>query len=96
MNDSLRMVFGNVAHAAGVIEDATPIGTVLGNALSFLLSVAGILAILALAVSGVLYASAGGDERRAETAKKMALYSVTGIAVILSALVIVRQIADFF
>lgn len=86
----------NVAHAAGVIEDATPIAEILANALSFLLSVAGILAIFSLAVSGVLYMLANGDESRAETAKRMALFSVTGIAVVLASLVIVRQIADFF
>jgi len=86
----------NTAHAAGVIEDATPIAEVLTNALSFLLSVAGILAILSLAVSGVLYMLASGDESRAEMAKRMALFSVIGIAVIVAALVIVTQIAKFF
>jgi hypothetical protein len=84
------------AYAVGVIEGATPIGEVLMNALSFLLSVAGILAILALAVSGVLYMLANGDEKRAEGAKRAAFFSVTGVAVILAALIIVSQIAGFF
>lgn len=83
-------------YAAGVIEDATPIAVVLTNALQFLLSIAGIFAILSLAVSGVLYMLASGDEAQAAMAKKAALFSVTGIAVILAALVIVSQIANFF
>lgn len=90
------LTFMNVAHAAGVIEDATPIAEVLTNALSFLLSIAGILGILSLAVSGVLYMTAGGDERRSEMAKRAALFSVMGIATVLAALVIVTQVAKFF
>ncbi len=96
MNYSTVSIFMNTAHAAGVIEDATPIATVLANALQFLLSVGGILAILSLAVSGVLYMLSSGDESRAEMAKKSALFSVTGMAVILASLVIVTQIANFF
>lgn len=96
MNHFVVSIFVHTAHAAGVIEDATPIAEVLTSALSFLLSVGGILAILSLTVSGVLYMTASGDERRAEMAKKAALFSVTGIAVILASLVIVTQIAKFF
>jgi hypothetical protein len=83
-------------YAAGVIEDATPIAVVLTNILRFLLSAAGILAILSLAVSGILYMSASGDEQRAGMAKKAAIFSMTGIAVILASLVLVTQIANFF
>jgi hypothetical protein len=90
------MIFIQAAHAAGVIEDATPLAVVLTNALQFLLSLAGIVAILSLAVSGILYMVASGDESRAQTAKRMMLFSVAGIAVILASLVIVTQIAKFF
>lgn len=96
MNHFTVSMFANTAHAAGVIEDATPLAEVLTHALQFLLSVGGILAILSLAVSGVLYMLSSGDERRAEMAKKAALFSVTGIAVILASLVLVMQIANFF
>ncbi len=82
--------------ASGVIEDATPIAEVLTNILQFLLSVAGILAILSLVVSGILYMLSNGDEQHAGMAKKAALFSVTGIAVILVSLVIVTQISNFF
>lgn len=93
---SLASLFPVAVRAAGVIEDATPIAEVLTNALSFLLSMAGILAILSLAVSGVLYMLSSGDESRATMAKRAALFSVTGIAVILAALVIVAQVVKFF
>ena len=44
-------------------------------------------------VGGVMYLTSAGDEDRIDTAKKIILYSIIGIAVSLAALVIVRQIA---
>lgn len=83
-------------HASGVIENATPVGEVLTNILQFLLSVSGILAILSSVVSGVFYMLSSGDEQRAATAKRMMLFSMVGVAVVLASLVIVMQIANFF
>jgi len=88
--------FVETAHAVGIIEGATPISVVLANMLSFLLSMAGILAILAVVVSGARYLLASGDAGQAESAKKAVLFSMTGLAVILAALVVVRQITNFF
>lgn len=82
----------NIAHA-GIISDAPKLSGVALNALDFLLSVFGIIAIISLTVAGIIYLTAGGSEKRIETAKKMTLYSVVGIAVALGAMVIVRQIA---
>lgn len=84
------------ASAAGVIDDATPISEVAGNILDFLLSVFGILAILALVVAGGMYLLSGGDTERAAQAKRAATYAMIGVAVALGALVIVRQIGSFF
>jgi len=64
------------------------------NALNFLLSVFGFIAIISLAAAGIIYLTAGGSEKRIETAKKMALYSIVGIAVALAAMVIIRQIVS--
>lgn len=82
----------NIAHA-GVISDAPKLSSVALNALNFLLSVFGIVAIISLVVAGIIYLTASGSERRIETAKKMALYSIVGIVVALAAMVIVRQVA---
>jgi hypothetical protein len=87
------MKFINIAQA-GVISDAPKLSGVFLNALNFLLSVFGFIAIISLAISGVIYLTAGGSEKQIETAKKMALYSIVGIAVALAALVIARQIAE--
>lgn len=83
------------ARAVGVIDDATPISEVAGNILDFLLSVFGILAILALAVAGSMYLLSAGDTERAAQAKRAATYALIGVAVALGALVIVRTIGGF-
>jgi cytochrome bd-type quinol oxidase subunit 2 len=85
-----------IAQAAGVIEDAIPISKVLSNILDFLLSVAGIVGILGLVVSGIFYLVARGDEELAKRAKMAMTYSLVGIAVVAGALVVVGQIARFF
>ena len=82
----------SIAHA-GVISDAPKLSGVALNVLNFLLAVFGIIAIISLTVAGIIYLTAGGSEQRIETAKKMTLYSIIGIAAALAAMVIVRQIA---
>ncbi len=63
-----------------------------GVILTFILSTVGIIAILALVVSGLMYMSAAGDASGVATAKKYALASVIGMSVALAALIIVKQI----
>jgi drug/metabolite transporter (DMT)-like permease len=81
---------------AGAISDATPIATILQNILNFLLSIIGVLAIIALVVAGLFYLTAAGNSKQIETAKKAFYYAVIGIIVTLGALVLVSQIGDFF
>lgn len=81
---------------AGVITDAKPVTALLGSVLNFLLSVAGVIGIIGLVISGVWYMTAGGDENRVRLAKRMAIASVIGIVVVVGALVMVTQIVNFF
>lgn len=69
---------------------------ILMNVLNFLLSVVGVLAIIMLVVGGAMYVTAAGDEGKIDTAKKIVKWAIIGIAVSLSALVIVTQVANFF
>ena len=82
--------------AAGSITNAPTASYILANVLQFLLSIVGILGIIGLVVSGVLYVSASGDGRRIALAKRSALASVTGIIIALGALVLTGQLAAFF
>ena len=81
---------------AGVITDAKPISQILLDALSFLLSVAGIVGILMLVVAGIMYLTAGGDEKRMQFGKRAAVAIVIGLVVVLGALVLVTQIGKLF
>lgn len=81
----------NIAHA-GVIDSAPNISELLLNIFNFLLQIFGIIAIIALAVSGILYLTAAGDEDRTELAKKSVTYSIVGIVVALSGIIIVKTI----
>jgi len=83
----------NVAHATGVIEDAIPISKILSDTLSFVLGVAGVLAMVSLTVSGLLYITAQGNETGMKQAKQAMIYSIIGVAVCVTALIIVRTVA---
>lgn len=85
----------NIAHA-GVISDAPSISQVGIKILFFLLSVTGIIAIISLVLAGALYFFAVGDEKKIKIAKKAASFSVIGIILAMSAMVLVRFIGEFF
>lgn len=85
----------NIAQA-GVITAAPRFSEIGLKALSFLLSVFGVIAIIGIAVSGVMYLTSSGDEKKIEKAKKAFVYSVYGIAAALGAIVIIKQVAKFF
>ncbi|MFH0969020.1 MAG: hypothetical protein V1804_00765 [Patescibacteria group bacterium] len=85
----------SIAKAAGVIESAPNILQLLLNILNFLLQIFGIIAIIALVVSGIIYLTAYGDEDRMKLGKKSLVYSIIGIAVALSGIIIVKTISGF-
>jgi len=89
------MNFIPIAHA-GVISDAPTFKEIGVNILFFLLSVAGVIAIMALVVSGVMYFFSAGDEMRMETAKKSAKYALIGVIIAMGGMIIVKLIGGFF
>jgi len=89
------MKFINTVHA-GVITDAPSFSQIVVNAVQFLLSVVGVLAIMMMLISGTIYFFAAGDEGRLRLAKKSATYALIGIIVSLSASIVVRLIGSFF
>lgn len=69
---------------------------VLSGVLNFLLSIVGVAALIVLVIGGFMYLTAAGDESRIDTGKGMVKYALIGITVALAALVLVRQVANFF
>lgn len=84
-----------VVTAAGVITNAKPITGILTNILNFLLSVLGVIGIIGLVWSGILYLTAGGDERRLRLAKYIVTTSGIGLIIALGSLVMVTQLTSF-
>ena len=60
----------------------TDVSSILGNAVSWLLGLAGILAIGAIIWGGFTYIASVGDEGKTATAKKIIIYAVMGLVVI--------------
>ncbi|MFZ3031692.1 MAG: pilin [Candidatus Moraniibacteriota bacterium] len=78
------------------VASAQTFTQIASKVLNFLLSIAGIIAIIMLIFGGFTYLTSAGDEKKAEVGKKISLYAVIGIVLALSALVLVTQVAKFF
>lgn len=76
------------------VSNALTIRQIAMNILDFLLSVFGIIAIIAMIIGGGMYLTAYGDEKRIDTAKKILTYAILGTVVSLSAVVVIRQIGS--
>lgn len=85
----------NVAQA-GVITSAPSISKVGMNVLFFLLSVAGIIAIISLVLAGTMYLIFAGDEKKIRTAKTAVTYSIMGIVLAMGGLIVIKLVGQFF
>lgn len=66
--------------------------SILQNLMLWLLGIFGVLAIIAFLISGIQYLTAAGNSSQAETAKKNMVYSIIGVIVALSGLVIIKAV----
>lgn len=96
MNYFFQKIFFVSAAKAGVISQAPSISTVGIKILFFLLSVAGIVAIISLVLAGVLYFFSAGDEKKVQLAKRAVMFSVIGIAGAMGGMILVNFIGQFF
>lgn len=76
----------------GLPNNSNGIAGVLTNVLKWLLAIVGTLAIIAFVVSGIQYLVSAGDEKSIETAKRNLTYSIVGVVVALSGLIILTTI----
>lgn len=86
----------NITDASDTIAGAQTFTQIATKVLDFLLSIVGIIGIIMLVFGGFVYLTSAGDENKAETGKKIVTYAIIAIAVALSALVLVTQVAKFF
>lgn len=73
--------------------DNRSVENVVINVTQVVTGIIGVLAILMIVVSGVMYITSGGDQNRVDTAKRMLTYSIVGLVVALLAFTIVSTIS---
>ena len=71
----------DIRDKSGIKKDAEPIDLIL-RILNIVLSLAAIIAVIMLIISGFRYITAGGDEGAAEKAKHGIMYAIIGLVVI--------------
>lgn len=72
----------------------TSIVNILSNFLSWILGIFGFIAIIAFVISGIQYLTAAGSEKTLETAKRNMKWSIVGVIVGISGLVIIWAITE--
>jgi hypothetical protein len=95
----LFLFLPKIIFAAGEVTIPTDTGLsgrgikdILTSVLNWMLGIIGTIAIISFAISGFQYFLAAGDEKNMETAKRNLLYSIIGIVVALSGVIIVKAV----
>jgi phosphoglycerol transferase MdoB-like AlkP superfamily enzyme len=65
---------------------------IVSNLLYWLLAIFGFISVIGFVIAGIMYLTSAGDETKAESAKRAMKYSILGIVVGLSGLVIIRAV----
>ena len=68
----------------------------LRNSLNIVYFVAGVLAVIMIVVSGIMYTISGGDTGKVAKAKNMLTYSIVGLIIVLSAFAITNFVIGRF
>ncbi|MFZ2192706.1 MAG: hypothetical protein WAV31_00490 [Candidatus Moraniibacteriota bacterium] len=82
------------ATAGGIAN--TSVGQLLSNILNWILSIVGIAGVIAFAVAGLLYLTAGGEEKKIEKAKHVMVFAIVGVVVAVIGLIAVNAISQLF
>ena len=93
--NTIKQILGSTSTSGqSLTTSAITLQQVATNTLNLLLSIFGILAIIALVVGGGMYLTAYGDEKKIDTGKNIIKYAIIGIVVALAALIIVQQVSN--
>ena len=94
---SLLKELSNILGWNGAASITAPsLSTIAINVLNFLLGMLGILSLIMLVIGATMYLTSAGDEGRIDTGKNIFKYSLIGVVIAMSAMVMVTQIAAFF
>ncbi len=65
---------------------------IVASTMEWLLAILGFLAVIGFVISGILYLTAAGDDKRAGNAKNAMFYSIVGVIVALVGYVVVQAV----
>jgi len=68
------------------------IAGIIYNIMQWILSIIGVIAVIAFVIAGIIYLTSAGDEDRIQQAKRAMLYSIVGVIVALMGLVILYAV----
>ena len=80
------------SNGGSVIAQATDVRVILMKILDFIITLVGIIATIGFVISGFNFIAAGGDSGRADKARKGLMYSIIGVVVAGTALIVIRQV----
>lgn len=78
------------------VGNALTLSAIAMNVLNFLLGTMGIVALVMLVIGAIMYLTSAGDEDRIDKGKEIFKYSLLGVVLAMSSMVLVTQIARFF
>ena len=64
------------------------------NVMNVVISLSGVIAVVVIVIAGITYSTAMGDAGKLAKAKKMLLYAIVGLVVVLLAFTIVNFVLD--
>lgn len=77
------------------VHEIKDIIDIVENVFSILIRLAGILAFITLIISGFQYLTAGGDAKKAQSARNTITYAILGLVLTILAYFILRFISEF-
>lgn len=81
---------------AEAVKDALTLTQIAMKILNFLLGTMGILALVMMVIGASMYLTSAGDDDRIKKGKDIFKYSLLGVVLAMSSMVLVTQIAKFF
>lgn len=78
------------------LANALSLSQISMNVLNFLLGILGILSLVMLVIGASMYLTSAGDQDRIDTGKNIFKYSLMGVIIAMSSMILVTQIAKFF
>ena len=84
-------ITGGGATGSPGLPVGTPEGILLGI-MNWLLTIIGVIGVIAFVIAGIIYLTAAGDDSKAKTAKQAMTYSIIGMIVALMGYVIIQAV----